>query len=81
MSRRGKGKKMPVGDPANGGKLFKSRCTQCHTIGKGAPHKQGYEKEKKIEKKKKKEDVAELSAISMSLCLFRKLTANLLSMK
>eukprot|EP00019_Armaparvus_languidus_P011459 CAMPEP_0168584950 /NCGR_PEP_ID=MMETSP0420-20121227/3419_1 /TAXON_ID=498008 /ORGANISM="Pessonella sp." /LENGTH=107 /DNA_ID=CAMNT_0008619799 /DNA_START=40 /DNA_END=363 /DNA_ORIENTATION=+ len=32
---------MPEGDIAKGEKLFKSRCTQCHTINDGGPNKQG----------------------------------------
>jgi len=32
---------IPSGDVANGEKLFKARCTQCHTVAKGAPNKQG----------------------------------------
>mmetsp|Transcript_17630 Transcript_17630/g.26234 ORF Transcript_17630/g.26234 Transcript_17630/m.26234 type:complete len:119 (-) Transcript_17630:54-410(-) len=39
--RRGKKKGVPKGDAAAGEKLFKARCTQCHTIAKGAPNKQG----------------------------------------
>jgi len=31
----------PAGNTANGEKLFKARCTQCHTVAKGAPNKQG----------------------------------------
>lgn len=34
-------KAVPVGNSVEGEKLFKARCTQCHTIAKGAPHKQG----------------------------------------
>ncbi|KAL6060871.1 Cytochrome c [Balamuthia mandrillaris] len=31
----------PGGSVDKGEKLFKARCTQCHTINKGGPHKQG----------------------------------------
>eukprot|EP01090_Pellita_catalonica_P008828 TRINITY_DN19899_c0_g1_i1.p1 TRINITY_DN19899_c0_g1~~TRINITY_DN19899_c0_g1_i1.p1 ORF type:complete len:114 (-),score=27.33 TRINITY_DN19899_c0_g1_i1:48-389(-) len=36
-----KKKAAPVGDATKGEKLFKARCTQCHTINKGGPNKQG----------------------------------------
>eukprot|EP00020_Sapocribrum_chincoteaguense_P010523 CAMPEP_0170730520 /NCGR_PEP_ID=MMETSP0437-20130122/576_1 /TAXON_ID=0 /ORGANISM="Sexangularia sp." /LENGTH=108 /DNA_ID=CAMNT_0011068723 /DNA_START=44 /DNA_END=370 /DNA_ORIENTATION=+ len=29
------------GDVVNGEKLFKAKCTQCHTINEGGPNKQG----------------------------------------
>jgi len=32
---------MPQGNSANGEKLFKARCAQCHTAKKGEGHKQG----------------------------------------
>ncbi|KAL3897538.1 MAG: hypothetical protein SGCHY_003346 [Lobulomycetales sp.] len=32
---------IPAGDVANGAKLFKTRCSQCHVVEKGAPHKVG----------------------------------------
>eukprot|EP01097_Dermamoeba_algensis_P001899 TRINITY_DN1742_c0_g1_i2.p1 TRINITY_DN1742_c0_g1~~TRINITY_DN1742_c0_g1_i2.p1 ORF type:complete len:108 (-),score=35.89 TRINITY_DN1742_c0_g1_i2:53-376(-) len=32
---------IPAGDAANGEKLFKAKCTQCHTVNEGGPHKQG----------------------------------------
>jgi len=32
---------IPTGNPANGEKLFKSRCAQCHTTEKGGDNKQG----------------------------------------
>ncbi|KMZ75218.1 Cytochrome c [Zostera marina] len=31
----------PPGDAANGAKIFKTKCAQCHTVEKGASHKQG----------------------------------------
>lgn len=34
-------KKCIPGDAVNGEKLFKARCTQCHTINKGGGNKQG----------------------------------------
>eukprot|EP01088_Endostelium_zonatum_P009368 TRINITY_DN22587_c0_g1_i1.p1 TRINITY_DN22587_c0_g1~~TRINITY_DN22587_c0_g1_i1.p1 ORF type:complete len:123 (-),score=35.16 TRINITY_DN22587_c0_g1_i1:59-397(-) len=34
-------KKCPPGNADSGEKLFKARCTQCHTIAKGAGNKQG----------------------------------------
>jgi len=33
--------KCPPGKADNGEKLFKARCTQCHTINKGGANKQG----------------------------------------
>ncbi|GAM20629.1 hypothetical protein SAMD00019534_038040 [Acytostelium subglobosum LB1] len=32
---------IPPGNVANGDKLFKARCAQCHTVAKDAPNKQG----------------------------------------
>lgn len=32
---------IPEGNVDNGAKLFKARCTQCHTINKGGPNKTG----------------------------------------
>eukprot|EP01095_Lingulamoeba_sp_RSL-Kostka_P015619 TRINITY_DN7244_c2_g1_i1.p1 TRINITY_DN7244_c2_g1~~TRINITY_DN7244_c2_g1_i1.p1 ORF type:complete len:109 (-),score=38.01 TRINITY_DN7244_c2_g1_i1:194-520(-) len=32
---------MPQGNVDKGAKLFKTRCSQCHTYGAGEPHKQG----------------------------------------
>lgn len=31
----------PPGDPKNGEKIFRTKCAQCHTVEKGAGHKQG----------------------------------------
>ncbi|KAL6560672.1 Cytochrome c proximal, isoform B [Orobanche gracilis] len=31
----------PPGNPAAGEKIFKMKCAQCHTVDKGAGHKQG----------------------------------------
>jgi len=31
----------PKGDAKKGAKIFKLKCTQCHTIEKGGPNKQG----------------------------------------
>ena len=31
----------PPGDPKAGEKIFKTKCAQCHTVEKGAGHKQG----------------------------------------
>lgn len=31
----------PAGDPKAGEKIFKTKCAQCHTVDKGAGHKQG----------------------------------------
>ncbi|RVW33215.1 Cytochrome c [Vitis vinifera] len=31
----------PPGNPAAGEKIFKTKCAQCHTVDKGAGHKQG----------------------------------------
>ncbi|CAL0304612.1 unnamed protein product [Lupinus luteus] len=31
----------PPGDSKNGEKIFKTKCAQCHTVDKGAGHKQG----------------------------------------
>ncbi|CAL9069414.1 unnamed protein product, partial [Musa banksii] len=31
----------PPGDPNAGEKIFKTKCAQCHTVDKGAGHKQG----------------------------------------
>ena len=31
----------PPGDPKVGEKIFKTKCAWCHTIDKGASHKQG----------------------------------------
>ncbi|KAI8928810.1 cytochrome c-like domain-containing protein [Entophlyctis helioformis] len=32
---------IPAGNAANGAKLFKTRCAQCHVVEKGAGHKTG----------------------------------------
>jgi len=32
---------IPEGDPVKGAKIFKQRCTQCHTIEKGGKHQTG----------------------------------------
>ncbi|KAJ3285395.1 hypothetical protein HK104_009515 [Borealophlyctis nickersoniae] len=32
---------IPAGNAANGAKLFKTRCAQCHVVDAGAPHKTG----------------------------------------
>lgn len=32
---------MPTGNAANGAKLFKTRCAQCHTVEQGGAHKTG----------------------------------------
>jgi len=31
----------PPGNPTAGEKIFKTKCAQCHTVDKGAGHKQG----------------------------------------
>ena len=31
----------PPGDPKVGEKIFKTKCARCHTVDKGAGHKQG----------------------------------------
>lgn len=31
----------PPGNPKAGEKIFKTKCAQCHTVDKGAGHKQG----------------------------------------
>eukprot|EP00252_Welwitschia_mirabilis_P004610 TRINITY_DN1491_c0_g2_i1.p1 TRINITY_DN1491_c0_g2~~TRINITY_DN1491_c0_g2_i1.p1 ORF type:complete len:114 (+),score=18.13 TRINITY_DN1491_c0_g2_i1:165-506(+) len=31
----------PEGNPKGGEKIFKTKCAQCHTVDKGAGHKQG----------------------------------------
>ncbi|CAL5398918.1 unnamed protein product [Camellia sinensis] len=31
----------PPGDPKSGDKIFRTKCAQCHTVEKGAGHKQG----------------------------------------
>lgn len=31
----------PPGDAKTGEKIFKTKCAQCHTVDKGAGHKQG----------------------------------------
>lgn len=30
-----------MGDVAKGAKIFKTKCAQCHVVGKGEGHKQG----------------------------------------
>jgi cytochrome c len=32
---------IPKGDPVSGQTIFKMRCAQCHTVGKGEAHKTG----------------------------------------
>eukprot|EP00923_Selenidium_pygospionis_P044668 GHVN01077188.1.p1 GENE.GHVN01077188.1~~GHVN01077188.1.p1 ORF type:complete len:119 (+),score=11.61 GHVN01077188.1:125-481(+) len=32
---------VPQGNPAKGAKIFKAKCSQCHTLGKGEPNKNG----------------------------------------
>ena len=32
----------PPGNPKAGEKIFKTKCAQCHTVVKGAGHKQGF---------------------------------------
>ncbi|KAF9608505.1 hypothetical protein IFM89_009871 [Coptis chinensis] len=34
----------PPGNPTTGAKIFKTKCAQCHTVDKGAGHKQGLAK-------------------------------------
>lgn len=31
----------PAGNAATGEKIFRTKCAQCHTVDKGAGHKQG----------------------------------------
>ncbi|KAH7423723.1 hypothetical protein KP509_12G070300 [Ceratopteris richardii] len=31
----------PRGDPSSGEKIFKTKCSQCHVVEKGAGHRQG----------------------------------------
>ncbi|KAH7431359.1 hypothetical protein KP509_08G044700 [Ceratopteris richardii] len=31
----------PTGDPKSGEKIFKTKCSQCHVVEKGAGHRQG----------------------------------------
>ncbi|KAJ0743814.1 putative cytochrome c, class IA/ IB, cytochrome c-like domain superfamily [Helianthus annuus] len=32
----------PAGDAKAGEKIFRTKCAQCHTVDKGAGHKQGF---------------------------------------
>lgn len=38
----------PPGNKATGEKIFKTKCAQCHTVDKGAGHKQGMKELKLI---------------------------------